>query len=133
MQLLRMRPAFDGCEVSYVTTNSDYAREVDGPLYAVADANLWEKIKLLKMFAQVAWVVLRVRPDVVISTGAAPGFAALLFGRMIGAKTIWVDSIANSEALSNSGRKAKRIAHVWLTQWQHLESENGPRFWGSVL
>lgn len=133
VQLLRMRSAFDDCEVSYLTTNHDYGKDVNGRLYTVTDANICEKAKLLRMFAEVAWVMLRVRPDVVISTGAAPGFAALLYGRLIGAKTIWVDSIANSEELSKSGKQVGRLAHVWLTQWQHLASETGPKFWGSVI
>jgi UDP-N-acetylglucosamine:LPS N-acetylglucosamine transferase len=133
VQMLRIRSAFANCNVSYLSTNRDYAKDVDGKLYAVTDANMWQKLRLMRMFLEVAWVVLRVRPDVVISTGAAPGFAAMLFGRMLGAKTIWVDSIANSEVLSKSGQQAGRLAHVWLTQWQHLETEAGPKFWGSVI
>lgn len=85
------------------------------------------------MFVQVALKVLRFRPDVVVTTGAAPGFAALLFGKMIGAKTIWIDSIANSEEMSSSGKHAGRIADLWLTQWEHLVTPQGPQFMGSVL
>jgi UDP-N-acetylglucosamine:LPS N-acetylglucosamine transferase len=133
VQLMRLRPAFEGFRVEYLTTNSAYASEVDGPLHAVTDANLWEKAKLLKMFFQVLRVVLKSKPDIVLTTGAAPGYAALLFGRLLGKRTIWIDSIANSEQLSNSGAKARRIADLWLTQWAHLAKENGPRYWGSVI
>ena len=45
-------------------------------------------------------VVLRERPDVVVSTGAAPGYFALRFGRLFGARTLWLESIANVEELS---------------------------------
>ena len=72
-------------------------------------------------------------PDVVVSTGAAPGYAAIRFAGWIGAKTIWVDSIANVEELSLSGRMAGRIADLWLTQWEHLAGPQGPHFEGSVL
>ena len=133
VQLLRLRSAFAGCEVSYVSTNPEYAGDVEGRMYTVVDATMWNKLRLLKMFAQVAIIMIRVRPHVVISTGAAPGFAGVVFGRLIGAKTIWIDSIANSETLSQSGKKIGRFAHAWLTQWEHLECENGPKFWGSVL
>lgn len=133
VQMLRIRAAFAHCNVSYVTTNREYAKDVTGHLYTVIDATMWNKLRLVRMFLQVAWIVWRVRPDVVISTGAAPGFAAILFGRLLGAKTIWLDSIANSEMLSKSGQKVGGFADVWLTQWQHLESETGPKFWGSVI
>lgn len=133
VQLLRLRPAFEGADVSFLSTNSAYAKDVDGKLYAVTDANMWNKLALLKMFAEVAWVMLKVRPDVVVTTGAAPGFAAIFFGRFLGAKTVWIDSIANSEELSNSGKQARRWASAWVTQWQHLSKVDGPAFWGAVL
>jgi len=62
-----------------------------------------------------------------------PVVFALLFGKMLGAKTIWVDSIANAEALSVSGEKVGKYADLWLTQWPHLEKQAGPSFKGSVL
>lgn len=133
VQLLRLRTAFDGADVEYMSTNSAYAKDVDGRLHAVTDANLWNKLALLKMFAEVAWVMLKVRPDVVVTTGAAPGFAAIFFGRLFGVKTVWIDSIANSEELSNSGKKARRWASAWVTQWQHLSASDGPAYWGAVL
>jgi UDP-N-acetylglucosamine:LPS N-acetylglucosamine transferase len=79
------------------------------------------------------WLVLRLRPDVVFTTGAAPGLAAIVCGRAMGAKTIWVDSIANSEQVSRSGRHAGRVAHVWLTQWPALARTGGPEHWGGVV
>ncbi len=133
VQLLRLQPAFDGCDVQYLSTNSGYAAEVKSKLHVVTDANLWNKLKLFFMFLQVLVVILKVRPDVVVTTGAAPGFAAIVFGRLLGAKTIWIDSIANSEVLSSSGMHAGKFAHAWLTQWEHLATPNGPYYWGSVL
>lgn len=133
VQLLRLRPAYAHHNVTFVSTNAAYAKDVDGPLLVVTDANMTEKLRLLRMFAEMFVHLVRVRPDIVITTGAAPGFAALTLGRLLGAKTIWVDSIANSEELSSSGRNAGRFAHTWLTQWEHLAKPEGPHFWGAVL
>ena len=134
VQLLRLRPAFEGCTVSYVTVQSAYAGEVLGArFHAVTDATRWSRWDLLKMMTQVAWVVVRERPDVVITTGAAPGVVALRVGKWLGAKTIWLDSIANVEAMSLSGMKVRPFADLWLTQWAHLALPNGPAFVGAVL
>jgi UDP-N-acetylglucosamine:LPS N-acetylglucosamine transferase len=133
VQLLRLQPAFEGCDVIFVSTIPEYSKDVSAPFHHVTDANIWEKRKLAKMFLEMAWLVLRKRPDVVITTGAAPGLAAVVCGRLFGAKTIWLDSIANSEVLSNSGLLAKRWASVWLTQWPHLSHDSGPVHWGAVL
>lgn len=133
VQLRRLRPAFEGARVVWMTTNADYARELSDPLVVVRDANRWDKWGLAIMFLQVGWRMLRIRPDVVVTTGAAPGLAALIFGRWLGARTVWIDSIANSEVLSESGVRAKAWADVWLTQWEPLSGPGGPAHWGAVL
>lgn len=133
VQLLRLRPAFEGSEVTWMTTQADYAKDVGERLIVVRDANLWNKWALAQMFLQVGWRLLVLRPDVVVTTGAAPGFAAVLFGRLVGARTVWIDSIANSEELSASGARVGRWAHVWLTQWEHLARPGGPAYWGGVI
>lgn len=134
VQLLRLRPAFEGHDVVYVTVKAGYSTQVPGQrFYAVRDASRWNKLALLLMLVQVSLIMLWERPDVVITTGAAPGVAALRMGKLLRAKTIWLDSIANAEEMSMSGTMVRGFADVWLTQWEHLASEQGPGFKGAVL
>jgi UDP-N-acetylglucosamine:LPS N-acetylglucosamine transferase len=86
----------------------------------VPDASRWDRVKLAWSILSVLWLVIRLRPDAIVSTGAAPGFFALRFGKLLGARTLWLDSFANSEELSLSGRKASAFADLTLTQWPHL-------------
>ena len=65
-------------------------------------------------------VILSERPDVVISTGAAVGCIMCFLGKLLGAKVIWVDSIANVERISLSGRMVRHIADLFLVQWSEL-------------
>jgi exopolysaccharide biosynthesis glucuronosyltransferase PssD len=134
-QLLRLRGALDGCEVVYVSTIPGHASQVDDSRYlTVPHASRWERRRAAVCAVRVAWIVLRIRPDVVISTGALPGFFAVAAGKvLLGRRTIWVDSIANAEEMSLSGRLARRFADVWLTQWEHLAGDGGPAFAGSVI
>jgi UDP-N-acetylglucosamine:LPS N-acetylglucosamine transferase len=60
------------------------------------------------------------KPEAIITTGAAPGLVYLLAGKLLGRKTIWIDSIANAEHLSASGRMASRFASRTYTQWENL-------------
>lgn len=134
VQLLRIRPAFNNCNVTFVSTNIDYKREVSDSKFAfIPDANMKKKFALLLMFLRMLIIVLKHKPEVIISTGAAPGFAAIFWGRLFRVRTIWIDSIANSEELSLCGKHAHRFADLWLTQWEHLSSENGPQYLGQVL
>lgn len=143
VQLTRLIPAWDGCAVTYVTTDPGFQPEIEAiaaargqakPAYhVVPEANRWQKLKLLRALLKLAGIVLRVRPDVVITTGAAPGYFALRLGGLIGSRTVWIDSIANADELSLAGRKAGENSDLWLTQWEHLAAPDGPEYKGSVL
>lgn len=133
-QLMRLRPVLDRHQSMFVTTNAAYAVDVPGSeVFVVTDANRDRPMKLIRTACEVLFRVLRTRPEVVLSTGAAPGLFGVIFGRLVGARTIWVDSIANAEEVSLSGRIALRFAHVVLTQWPHLAAETGPAYEGSIL
>lgn len=143
IQLFRLRPAWDGCAVTYVTTNVGYRDEVmrdaaergqPAPvLLAIVDASRWQKLRLIRLLFQLLICFIRVRPHRVITTGAAPGFFAILFGRLFGARSVWVDSIANTDELSESGQRAGPLADYWLTQWEHLARPDGAEYLGKVV
>ena len=134
IQLMRMRPAFDGCSVTYVSTLEGYRSQVSpAPFHVIRDASMWSKFGLLVQAMQMLWLLVRLRPDVVITTGAAPGYFAVRMGRWFGARTAWVDSMANVDELSLAGRKAGTCVDLWLTQWPHLAGQDGPYCVGAVL
>ena len=134
VQLMRTRSAFDGHNVTYVTVRKSYSSDVAGEKFRVIrDATRWNKFGLLIQLCQIIWIVLLVRPHIVISTGASPGVFAIRIARILGAKTCWLDSIANAEELSMSGKMIAPYADLWLTQWPHLAAKDGPFFNGSVI
>ena len=135
VQLLRLRPAFQGCDVTFATVKESYRNDLDPGVSfrVIPDSNRWNRLKLIYSSFGILVMLLSEKPDVIISTGAAPGYFALRLGKLLGARTVWVDSIANAEELSLSGGKIGRYADLWLTQWPHLAADNGPYFRGSVL
>lgn len=133
VELLRLMPAFSGMEMVYVSTNEDLASTVPGKkFYTVHDANRWNKYKLIKIFVDIFRIVYTEKPKVVISTGAAPGLLGLMAGKMLGIKTIWIDTIASAEKLSLSGRIAVWFVDRIYTQWPDLA---GPKviYAGNIL
>jgi Oligosaccharide biosynthesis protein Alg14 like len=134
VQLRRVVPAFADSEVVYVTVLESYRSQVpENKFYTVNDATRWNKPALILLALRLAWIVGIERPSIVVSTGAAPGYFAMLLGRWFGARTIWIDSMANIDELSMSGARAGRYADLWLTQWPHLARPEGPQYGGSVL
>ena len=138
-ELLRVRKALRDCDVVWVTTLGPLARDLPGErVLIVPEVSRWDRLRLVWCAIRVALIILSVRPDAAISTGAAPGFLALRIAAALGVRTLWLDSVANADELSLSGRKALAFASVVLTQWPELaesESANGrkPRFAGSVV
>lgn len=143
MQLMRLAPAWRGCDVTYITTDPqiapvlfEAARSAGEPqpgLEIIVEANRWHKLRLIRQFLQLVLILGRLRPDAVITTGAAPGYFALRLAKLFGARTVWIDSVANAEELSLSGKKVRPYADLWLTQWPHLATPDGPKCLGSVL
>ena len=133
VQLRRLRPAFEGHDVAYLTTAAGHRDEVGAArFHTVVDANRADKLALLRSALKIGWVLLRERPHVVVSTGAAPGYLALRGGKLLGARTVWIDSVANVEELSLSGRMSSSVADLCLTQWPHL-ADGDVGYAGAVL
>ncbi|HWY61127.1 MAG TPA: hypothetical protein VNW15_04435 [Rhizomicrobium sp.] len=135
VQLRRLYGAFDGLDVVFVSLDSHYSEQVrNHRYYTVRGVTRWDRWGFIVLAIQLVRIFLLERPTVVITTGSAPGLMALALAKKVfGAKTIWIDSIANCERLSSSGAYARRFADVWLTQWSHLQTPAGPHYWGAVL
>ncbi|MCF2487384.1 oligosaccharide biosynthesis protein Alg14 [Dyadobacter sp. CY347] len=125
IELQRITPAFEDHDVFYISTHKNLGDTVQGhKFYTIPDASRWNKLKLLMVAFQVMKLMVFTRPDIVISTGAAPGVFGIIAGKLIGAKTIWLDSIANVEHISLSGKLAIHIADRVYTQWPSLADKN---------
>ena len=69
-----------------------------------------------------------------ISTGAGVAVSFLLAARMLGIKTVYVESLARIHELSMSGRMLYPVVDRFLVQWPEL-AEKYPRatFGGRVV
>ncbi|NVC63218.1 hypothetical protein FC652_08755 [Vibrio sp. 05-20-BW147] len=133
VQLRKITERLEFDEITFFSTIEEPRFKSKPPYKKIPDCNLKSFIPLVICFVTLFIEIVKLKPKVIISTGAAPGFLALLIGRCLGAKTIWIDSIANSEELSLAGKKAKWVADHWYTQWEHLATDNGPFYIGAVL
>ena len=134
VELLRIRPALEGHDIHFVTVQPGYREDVAAaPFYTVRDATRWNPIGILILAMQLLVLVAQVRPDIVISTGAAPGYFAIRFGKFFKARTIWIDTLATISDMSMSGRMAGKHADLWLTQSPEVAQANGPEYAGRVI
>lgn len=135
VEMRRVLPAFEGFDMAYVSTNPEADTDLAGErYYCVRNFTRRDALVSIRVVAQMVRILRKERPEVVVTTGAAPGLIALALAKlMLGSRTVWIDSLAAAETMSLSGRMARPFADAWLTQWAALARPGGPEHWGSVL
>lgn len=137
-QLMMMRPAWSGEHVHYATTLAGLERDLYASadqrrVHLVPDCNRHSRVDVAHCAAVLLLLLLRLRPRLVLTTGALPGLLALVIAKSLGRRTIWIDSVANATEISLAGRQARRHADLWLTQWPAVAATSGANYFGSVL
>lgn len=136
MQLLKVSGNWPKQPDFYITTMDEVAKKLEekGPVYVVGECNRQHPLKAIAVFARCMRIIAKERPDVVITTGSLPLAFACLCARLYGAKIVWIDSIANIERFSMSGRLMRHFAHLFLTQWPDLAKKyNNVEYAGAIV
>lgn len=68
-------------------------------------------------------IVLKFRPDTIVSTGAQIGGFVCYIGKLFGAKVIYIESLAKTQTLSKTGNNVYKIADKFYVQWKSLEKK----------
>lgn len=100
--------------------------------YHIDDFSRSDAWRIVKVAYQMLRIIHKEKPDVVISTGAAPGLVAIVVAWTMGIKTIWIDSIATRSKLSLSGRLVKPFCTEYYVQWPEL-AKGRIKYNGNVL
>ena len=135
VELMRLKPAFAHLDVVFASVYPEYRLDVSGHrFYSFRDVSRWDRLGFFVLAFQLLRIIWIERPKIVITTGSLPCCIALIFAKYLtGARTMWIDSIANVKKLSSSGKLAGKFADVWLTQWPGVAQSSGPHYWGAVL
>ena len=135
-QLLELAESWKGSSPCWVTTSDVIKEKLSkyGKVYVVGECNRQHPLRVFLVLLRCIRIVLRERPDVVISTGAAAGCMVCFLSKLFGARIVWIDSITNVYRLSLSGRLVRRIADLFLVQWPEL-AEKYPKveYVGAVI
>jgi UDP-N-acetylglucosamine:LPS N-acetylglucosamine transferase len=103
----------------YVTTREVWAGRLRqlGTTYVIGEADRHKPLQGLQVVWRALMLVVKERPDVIVTTGSLPIAIVCVWGRLFGARSVWIDSIAQIDDLSMSGKLMRRVADLCLTQW----------------
>jgi UDP-N-acetylglucosamine:LPS N-acetylglucosamine transferase len=120
----------------FITTQPELAGKLRkrGKTYVIGECNRYHPFAALGALAKAVGIMAADKPDVVITTGSLPLALVCLVAKAFRKKVIWIDSIANAEKFSMSGRLMYHFADLFLTQWEELAQANGKaEYAGAIL
>jgi UDP-N-acetylglucosamine:LPS N-acetylglucosamine transferase len=133
--MLLLEPAWRDLERSWVTLDASEVQHLlaaEDVILARGPTN--RSIRALLSNLRLAWrVVRRERPDAILSTGAALALPFFLAGKLLGARTIYVESLARTSGLSLTGRLVYPLADAFFVQWPGASRRRRARFAGGLL
>ena len=122
-QMLALQPVWERYRHVWVTFDKSDTRSLlsaERVVYAHSPTN--RNVKNLLRNLVLAWRVLRkVRPRILLTTGAGVAVPFAWIGRLLGVKIVYVESFTRIEGPSLTGRLVGPIAHRSYVQWPEME------------
>lgn len=79
-------------------------------------------LKALLINTRLAWKVLRKeRPDLIISTGAAVAVPFFYLGKLLGAKTMYIEIFDRIDSPTLTGKLVYPVTDRFIVQWEELK------------
>lgn len=123
--------------IAYVTTMKigvkSFAR-YSKPVHVLGESDRTKPLQSVMVFWRAFRTALSLRPDVVVTTGSMPLALFSFWAWLFGAKIVWIDSVAQVEKMSVSGRFARKFASLCLVQWPGVaEKYPGVKYRGELF
>lgn len=135
-EMLALRSFWSRCDATWVTFDTPDARSLLAGARVLHAAHPTNRNlpNLLRNVVR-AWRTLRSeRFDAIVSTGAGVAVPFLVLGRLLGVRTLYVESITRIGELSLSGRLVRPFVDEFLVQWPELaRGRRGLAYRGQVL
>lgn len=77
----------------------------------------------LRSLLQIWPILRRSRPDAVLANGPSIAVPAVLLGKLMGARIVYVESASRVSELSSSGRIVYPFADLFIVQWPQLQQQ----------
>jgi len=147
-QLLNIIDAFRGHDIFFITTKSETTIELDKIAKTYYTKDSPKPLKLVNMgFIRltfvfytlfISWpcfkILIREKPDVIVSTGGSPTICLCFLSKLMGIKIVYIESLARIDDLSVTGKYVYKIADLFLVQWEQLSKKYGKaKYWGRVI
>lgn len=133
-EMLQIENAYKKHDHFFVTFEREDSKALSGRVYFVNDPKR-NPFKVLKNVFQSFALLVRERPEVVITTGAGMAVPFCYLAKLFGKKVVYIESFCRIEQPSLTGKMLYGIADLFLVQWEDLLEKYGKKacYWGKLL
>lgn len=124
-QLSMLKPLMEKYNSFVVTENTDYNAEIKGQrMYYIHQVNRKEMILPFWMIVnsfKSLMIILKEKPDVVITTGVLAIIPLCLLMKLMGKKLIYIESFAKISSPTKTGKLMYKYADWFYVQWESMK------------
>jgi UDP-N-acetylglucosamine:LPS N-acetylglucosamine transferase len=141
-ELLRLAPLFDSYNyvvITEKTPTSEALKEKYNTEYMVYGSRHYFLKYIFVFLSNIILsikYILKYKPHTIVTTGAHTGGIMSFFGKLFGAKVIFIESLAKVDSLSMTGKNVYRfrLADKFYVQWEELTKKyKRPEYIGRLI
>lgn len=106
---------------SNLSLKEKYSNKVNYLIYGTKDHPLTYPSKLLANCFKSLYFYFRIHPDYIITTGAHTAGPMCLIGKIFGSKVIYIETFANINTKTITGRLLYPFADMFIVQWHSMK------------
>lgn len=126
MELLQIIPAVKNCNYYVVTEYNIASKDTTERFEMHYFLKQQERRSIVFIYVFVynmiksLFIVLKERPTHILTTGAGAVFPTCIFGKLLGAKIIYIESFAKINSKSMTGRLLYKLVDRFYVQWEDM-------------
>ena len=126
MQLKKMFKSYDYNIItektkSNISLKNKYKERINFLVYGTKDHMLTYPFKLLYNCFKSLYLYLKIHPDYIITTGAHTAGPMCLIGKIFGSRVIYIETFANINTKTITGRLLYPVADRFIVQWPSMK------------
>ena len=127
-ELLQLKPLFKKYEYNIITekdkANIDLKKEYGEKLYFLpygTRAKLFTYIfKYIFLCLKTVYLYFKINPKVIVTTGTHTAGPMCILGKIFGSKIVYIETYANTNKKTATGRLIYPIADLFIVQWEEM-------------
>jgi UDP-N-acetylglucosamine transferase subunit ALG13 len=133
-ELLQLAEIFKSYDHYFVTPDNEFSRQSlkDEDVQHVA-LTLRRPLHYIINLFQSLMILLKKKPDVVITTGSGDALASCVLARLTGKSVIFIETIARVHYPSNFGKIVHMLSDLTVVQWESLLDKYEGSVYGGLL